>query len=201
MHSCGKIQSMNMMKEGYVMKKSKILLAIVAMTMASTFAGCGSNQKNDTPATLSGDYNSQSQAEDNTVEPEPKTTQEKSGVIDDFAISIENAEVTKSSNGKKAMLVTYSVTNNSQTTIVFNEKLSAEAYQNDTACLQASMENQNHDVENMLSVLKPGETKKIYEAYLLQDDSDVTVRVCKEGQTAEQENNDTTMITRTFKVK
>lgn len=181
------------------MKKSIVLL--LTMAMASTFAGCGAKQQSGTPATLNGDYNSQSHSEDNTVEPEPKITQEKSGTIGDFEVSIENAEVTKSSKGKKAMLVTYSFKNGSSKNVKFAEVLSAEAYQNDTACPQASMENQEHDIENMLTELKPGETKNIYEAYVLQDDSDVTVRVCRIGQTAEQEQNDTSMITRTFNVK
>lgn len=184
------------------MKKSKILLMIMALTFVPVaISGCGANQSTEMPTTISGDYNSQSQSEDNTEEPEPKVTQEKSGKIEDFEVSIDNAEVTKSSKGKKALLVTYSVKNNSNVAVVFNEKLSAEAYQHDTACPQASMENQEHDIENMLTELKPGETKNIYEAYVLQDDSDVTVRVSKAGQTLEQEQNDTTMITRTFKVK
>ena len=163
--------------------------------------GCGSNQSNTTPATVTGDYNSQSQSEDNTVEPEPKVTQENSGTIGEFAVSIDDAKVTTSRNGKKSILVTYSFKNGSSKNTNFADVLSAEAYQHDTACPQASMENQEHDIENMLTELKPGETRKIYEAYILQDDSDITVRVCKAGLTADQEQNTNDMITRTFKVK
>ena len=63
------------------------------------------------------------------------------------------------------------------------------------------MEDQTYDIETMLAEVKPGETATVYEAYVLQDDSDLTVRVSKDGQTEEEEQNDTTMITRTFKVK
>lgn len=183
------------------MKKGIVLL--LSLVMASTFAGCGSNNSNGSTSTTTTTANehSQSSSEDNTVEPEPKTTQEKSGTIGNFAVSIENGEITTSKNGKKALLVTYSFKNGSDKTVKFADVLSAEAYQNNTACLQAGMENQEHDIETMLTELKPGETKNVYEAYLLQDDSDVTVRVCKAGQTADQEQNDTNMITRTFKVK
>lgn len=181
------------------MKKSMVLL--LSVMMASTFAGCGSNSSTNTTTTTTANEQSQSSSEDNTVEPEPKTTQETSGTIGDFTVSIENAEVTTSKKGKKALLVTYSFKNGSDNTVMFAKVLSAEAYQNNTACLQAGMENQDYDIETMLTELKPGETKNVYEAYLLQDDSDVTVRVCQAGQTADQEQNDTNMITRTFHVK
>lgn len=185
------------------MKKGVVLL--LSMIMASTFAGCGSNNSTgstgSTGATTVANEHSQSSSEDNTVEPEPKTTQEKSGTIGDFTVSIENGEITTSKNGKKALLVAYSFKNGSDKTVKFADVLSAEAYQNNTACLQAGMENQDYDIETMLTELKPGETKNVYEAYLLQDDSEVTIRVCKAGQTADQEQNDTNMITRTFNVK
>ena len=178
------------------------MVLLLSVMMASAFSGCGSsNSSTSTNVTSTANEHSQSALEDNTVEPEPEKTQEKSGTIGDVKISIEDAEVTKSRDGKKAILVAYNVTNNSDNTMIFTDKLSAEAYQNNTACQQASMENQDRDIENMLTVIESGKTKKIYEAYLLQDDSDVTVRVCKIGQTAQQEQNDTTMITRTFKVK
>ncbi len=180
-------------------KKNIILLLLIMMTIILT--GCGSSQSGTTPATVTGDYNSQSQSEDNTVEPEPKVTQEKSGTIGDFTVSIDKATVTTSRDGKKSILVTYSFKNGSSKSTNFADVLSAEAYQNDTACPQASMENQEHDIENMLTELKPGETKNIYEAYVLQDDSDVTIRVCKAGLTADQEQNTNNMITRTFKVQ
>ena len=179
------------------MKKGMVLL--LSVLMASTFTGCGSN--NSTNSTTTVNEHSQSSSEDNTVEPEPKATQEESGTIGGFKVSIENAEVTTSKKGKKALLVTYAFNNGSDKTVRFADVLSAEAYQNNTACLQAGMENQDYDIETMLTELKPGETKNVYEAYLLQDDSDVTVRVCKAGQTAEQEQNDTNMITRIFNVK
>lgn len=181
------------------MKKGVIIL--MSMLVAFNFAGCNSTQSDETPATVTGDYNSQSYSEDNTVEPEPETNQGPSGTIDNFTVSIDNAQVTTSRSGKKSLLVTYSFKNGSNKTVKFADVLSAEAYQNDTACPQASMEDQNYDIENMLTELKPGETKRIYEAYVLQDDSDVTIQVCKEGLTAEEEQNYSKMITRTFKVK
>lgn len=181
------------------MKKSKLLLPLLVMSMALTFVGCG-NKSNDTTSTTNGDYNSQSSVEDNTVEPEPKVTQEKSGKIGDLTVSIDSAETVKSRDGKKSLLVTYSVKNGSDVGVVVDKALSAEAYQHDTACPQASLADDRQDIENLLTMIPAGATKKVYEAYVLQDDSDVTIRVCREGLTADQEQNDTTMITRTFKV-
>ncbi len=178
------------------MKKGMAFIMTMAITLL--FSGCGCSQNSTTTI---GNNDSQGRYEDNTVEPEPTTTQQNEGKIGDFAIAITNSEVTKSSNDKNALLVTYRFTNGSNKTVKFADVLSAEAYQNDTACRQASMENQDHDIENMLTKVEAGKTVDVYEAYILQDDSDVTVRVCKAGQTAEQEQNDTSMITRTFKVK
>ncbi len=179
------------------MKKGIVFMMSMAMTLL--FSGCGCSQ-NSTPTTI-GNNDSQGHYEDNTVEPEPKTTQENEGTIGDLKVEIAKSEVTESSDGKMVLLVTYRVTNNGKEAVVFDKKLSAEAYQNNTALRQASMDNQEHDKENMLRVVKPGETLEFHEAYILQDKSDVTVRVCKADQTAEQEQNDTSMITRTFKVK
>ncbi len=178
------------------MKKTALMLMLVAM--ATTFAACGSNQSN---VSINSDNQSQSQSEDNTHEPEPKATQEKEGTIGDFKVSIDAAEVIQSKNNKKSVMVSYSFTNNSSKKVKFANVLSAEAYQNDTACSQADIADGPTDIENMITEVKPGETKKVYEAYVLQDDSDVTVRVSKAGQTEQEEQNDTTMITRTFKVK
>lgn len=174
------------------MKKGIVFMMSMAMTLL--FSGCGCSQ-NSTPTTI-GNNDSQGHYEDNTVEPEPKTTQENEGTIGDLKVEIAKSEVTESSDGKMVLLVTYRVTNNGKEAVVFDKKLSAEAYQNNTALRQASMDNQN-----MLYVVEAGETKEFFEAYILQDKSDVTVRVCKADQTAEQEQNDTSMITRTFKVK
>lgn len=178
------------------MKKTALILMLAAM--AATFTGCGANQSN---VSINGDHQSQSQSEDHTGEPEPSKTQENRGKIGDFTVSIDKAEIKDSSKGKKSMLVTYTFTNGSKKTVMFDQVLSAEAYQNDTACPQASMKDQTYDIENILTEVKPGETSTVYEAYVLQDDSDLTVRVSKAGQTEQQEQNDTTMITRTFKVK
>lgn len=175
------------------MKKTALILMLAAM--AATFTGCGAN------VSINGDHQSQSQSEDNTNEPEPSKTQEFKGQIGDFKVTIGSLKLTTSSKDKKAAQVAYVFTNGSDKTVTFDQVLSAEAYQNDTALPQASMKDQAYDIENLLVEVKPGETQVVYESYVLQDDSDVTVRVCKAGQTSQEEQNDTTMITRTFKVK
>ena len=178
------------------MKKTTLILMLAAM--ATAFTACGSNQSN---VSINSDNQSQSQSEDHNFEPEPNKTQENKGTIGDFTVAIDKAEIIKSKNSKKSILVTYSFTNDSSNAVRFADVLSAEAYQNDTACPQADMADGPADIENMLEEVKPGEMKTIYEAYVLQDDSDVAIRVCKVGQTVQEEQNDTTMITRTFKVK
>ena len=63
------------------------------------------------------------------------------------------------------------------------------------------MTNQDYDIETMLAEVNPGETKEVYEAYLLKNESDVTIKVTKAGQTTKEEQTDTSMITRVFKVE
>lgn len=175
----------------------KFVVLFMAISMALCFGACGEKNAN----VSMGDYMSQGSHEDNTVEPEPSSVQNESGKIGDYTVSIVKSEIATSKTGKKSMLVTYSFTNGSDKTVKFADVLSAEAYQNNTACAQAGMVDQDYDIETMLAEVKPGETKEVYEAYILQGDSDVTIRVSKEGQTAEEEQKDKNMIKRVFKVK
>lgn len=177
------------------MKKFGILFMVISMALC--LGACGEKKSN----VSMGDYMSQSSHEDNTVEPEPSSVQHESGKIGDYSVSIVKSEITTSKTGKKSMLVTYSFTNDSNKTVKFADVLSAEAYQNNTACAQAGMVDQDYDIETMLAEVKPGETKNVYEAYILYDNSDVTIRVSKEGQTLEEEQKDTSMIKRVFKVQ
>lgn len=176
----------------------KLLVLLMALSMSVFFVACG-GEKND--VSISGDYQSESRQEDNTQEPKPQTTQDENGTIGDYDVSIINSEMTTSKQGKKAILVTYSFTNNSDKVAKFAEVLSAEAYQNNEACAQAGMTNQDYDIETMLAEVNPGETKEVYEAYLLKNESDVTIKVTKAGQTTKEEQTDTSMITRVFKVE
>lgn len=176
----------------------KIIVLLMAIATAVSFTACGESK---TDVSISGDYQSQGANEDNTADPNPSSTQGESGKIGDYAVSIVKSELTTSKKGKKSMLVTYLFTNESDKPVKFADVLSAEAYQNNTACVQAGLDDQKYDIENMLEEVKPGETKNVYEAYILQDDSDVTIRVCREGQTQAEEQKDTNMITRVFKVQ
>ncbi len=178
------------------MKKLLVLLMILSMSLF--FVACGEEKSN---ASISGDYQSDSRYEDNTQEPKPETTQEGNGTIGDYDVSILGSQFTTSKQGKKAILVAYSFTNNSDKVAKFADVLSAEAYQDNAACAQAGMVNQDYDIETMLAEVNPGETKEVYEAYLLKNNSDVTVRVSKAGQTTQEEQKDTSMVTRVFKVE
>ena len=90
-----------------------------------------------------------------------------------YAVSIDDCVVTADYGGDAAIVVTYSFTNNSDKATAFFTAVSAKAFQNgvqlDTGIVQ------DVDAQSSLNEIKPGATATVQEAYLLDDQSEVSV--------------------------
>lgn len=98
----------------------------------------------------------------------------------EYPITIDKATVTKDYEGKSALVVTYTWTNNSDEAQMFDTVYSAQAFQNgiqlDDAILDMD-EEEKYDVYASMNEIKTGTTQTINKAYLLDDKSEVSVEV------------------------
>ncbi len=94
-----------------------------------------------------------------------------------YNVSIDGCERTTDYAGVPAIVVTYTWTNNSDTETSFMVAINDEAYQNgvelDTAIVTGI------DSSAMMNNLKPGATTTVQQAFVLDDNSDVTIE-CSE---------------------
>lgn len=140
-----------------------VTLALVAATSPVALAGCnGSDAGDDAPA-------AEQPAEEQTEEPAEEQASSK------YAVTIDGSTVTTDYEGKPAIIVDYTFTNNSDDATSFAVACSQKAFQNgvqlETAVVLDDLGN------GYLAEIKPGATTSARMAYSLADESDVTVEV------------------------
>lgn len=140
-----------------------VTLALVAATSPVALAGCnGSDAGDDAPA-------AEQPAEEQTEEPAEEQASSK------YAVTIDGSTVTTDYEGKPAIIVDYTFTNNSDDATSFAVACSQKAFQNgvqlETAVVLDDLGN------GFLAEIKPGATTSARRAYSLADESDVTVEV------------------------
>lgn len=140
-----------------------VTLALVAATLPVALAGCnGSDVGDDAPA-------AEQPAEEQTEEPAEEQASSK------YAVTIDGSTVTTDYEGKPAIIVDYTFTNNSDDATSFAVACSQKAFQNgvqlETAVVLDDLGN------GYLAEIKPGATTSARKAYSLADESDVTVEV------------------------
>lgn len=108
-----------------------------------------------------------------TDTPQQATQQEPEKEASKYAVSIDDCTVTTDYSGKAAIVVTYTFTNNSDKATAFFTAVSAKAFQNgvqlDTGIVQ------DVDAQSSVSEIKSGATTTVQQAYLLDDQSEVSV--------------------------
>lgn len=145
-----------------------VTLALVAATSPVALAGCnGSDAGDDAPAA---EQPAEEQpAEEQTEEPAEEQASSK------YAVTIDGSTVTTDYEGKPAIIVDYTFTNNSDDATSFAVACSQKAFQNgvqlETAVVLDDLGN------GYLAEIKPGATTSARRAYSLADESDVTVEV------------------------
>lgn len=140
-----------------------VTLALVAATSPVALAGCnGSDAGDDAPA-------AEQPAEEQTEQPAEEQASSK------YAVTIDGSTVTTDYEGKPAIIVDYTFTNNSDDATSFAVACSQKAFQNgvqlETAVVLDDLGN------GYLAEIKPGATTSARKAYSLADESDVTVEV------------------------
>ncbi|HWJ67936.1 MAG TPA: DUF5067 domain-containing protein [Nocardioides sp.] len=93
----------------------------------------------------------------------------------DFAVTIDGTEQGKDYEGKPALLVDLTFTNNDDEDASYLWSLTATAYQNGVELEQATLSGDG-DANNAKDI-RPGTSIQVQDAFILNDDSDVTIEV------------------------
>ncbi len=140
------------------------MAATFALAGCLALAGCSSGSTDDSQeATTSGD--------------EQSATQEEETVQSDYEVSIDDCVVTEDYEGNSAIVVTFTWTNNSEDNQMFEVAIDATAFQNGIELDYAtiSVTNEEFDTNSAYNEIKPGTTQTVQQAFLLDDQSEVTV--------------------------
>lgn len=152
----------------------KIVFIGLLLVSVVAFAACGSVEQ-ATPGNSDAVVEDQqaTQAEDSK---EIDSVMTEEGDLGDCHIKIVSAQKGKDYSDKEALIVTYEWTNNSDEEKMFGTTFTAKAYQNGVECSPAYMVD-GVDSQKTLTNIKPGAALEIQAAYLLTDNSDVTIEV------------------------
>lgn len=105
--------------------------------------------------------------------PQQATQQESGEEASKYAVSIDDCTVTADYSGASAIVVTYTFTNNSDKAVPFMTAISAKAFQNGVQLDTAIVE--DIDAQSTMNEIKSGATTTVQQAYVLDDQSDVSV--------------------------
>lgn len=161
-----------------------VLAAVIVLATQSMFSAALDEAANDMSTTTP------QTTEEQSATPATDAGAESSSA---YAVTIDDCAVTSDYEGKSAIVVTYTFTNNSEDAQSFLSAISAKCFQNGVQ-LDIAMVS-DIDSQSTLSEIKPGASVTVQEAYVLDDQSEVTVE-CSELISF----NDDILAERTFSV-
>lgn len=127
----------------------------------------------------------------------PAEASQEEAVETDFPLTIDGCTTTTDYEGNPAIIVTYTWTNNSDEAQMFSVAIDDKAFQNgvelDFATIMST--DGSFDAQAAMNEIKPGATQTVQQAFLLDDQSDVTVE-CTEMF----DFSDTVLAEQTFSV-
>lgn len=112
-----------------------------------------------------------------TEEAESEAVEPDATADSDYGVTIDGGTKGEDYEGKPALLVAYTFTNNSDKDANFMFATSAKAFQNGVELESAVMLDDLEGLKNALKDVKPGASISLQLAYVLDDTSDVTVEV------------------------
>jgi len=125
--------------------------------------GNGDNQADSTPTA-----NVETSAPEETQVPQA----ESSGNLGDYHVEIKDAKLAQDYEGKPAIIITYSWTNNSEETTSAAVALIEEAFQDGVQLESAIVSDSNvYNSENYMKEIRPGITLDVQTAYILTSDT------------------------------
>jgi hypothetical protein len=162
---------------------------LATATALLLLAGCGAS--GDTSPGASGTTTtSASQAAASPDEEAPASDS-------DYVVTINGSKQIKDYEGKPALVVNFTFTNNSDEAANFAFAVSAKAFQDGVELETAiALDDKKYSAEDSLKDIKPGKSIKTQNAYVLDGKSDVSIEV-KELISFD----DTMLATKTFKIK
>lgn len=106
---------------------------------------------------------------------------QQEAVQTEYPVTIDACAVTSDYQGNPAIVVTYTWTNNSSDPQMFEVAIDDKAFQNgvELSFATISVADQTYDMQASFKEVQPGATQTVYQAFLLDDQSDVTVQ-CQE---------------------
>lgn len=168
--------------------KKKVLALVASAALASCVALTGCSGGSSPASSTSSGAAASSAA---PAEPASSSAQEQAAAK--YAVTIDDCQVTTDYSGAPAILVTYTWTNNSEKATSFMVAVSAKAFQNGVQLDRGVVS--GADTSSSMNEIKPGATTTVQEAYVLDDQTDVTVE-CTELISLD----DTVIAEKTFSV-
>ena len=154
------------------MKKHKKfwIIGIAVVLIFAVVAGCTSRKSSNTgtPDTT---------AKTKQTESAAVAKDESGGKLGDYEVNILDAKKAVDYQGKPALIVSYDFTNNGSSAAMFVSSVSYQAYQNGVQLSTAVILDGTYDAEPQMKNIQPGAKLKVDAAYVLVDDSPVTVEV------------------------
>lgn len=148
--------------------KKQMATAVCAIALAGCLGmfGCSSG---------SGDAAKEEQKPESTPAAQPEAAPQQAAK---YGVTIDEGTVGADYSDASAIVVTFTFTNNSDKATSFMAAISAKAFQNGVE-LDSAIMTEGIDAQSTINEIKPGATTTVQRAYLLDDQSDVTVE-CSE---------------------
>lgn len=141
---------------------SVIMYAVMGTAMLGSFL----DSDDDTDNSYTVSANSDDDTEGNII---------SGNTLGDYTCEVVSSEICKDWEGKDAILITYSFTNNSKDAVSFDVALDASPYQ-DGIGLETAILDDETDIVDV--DIKPGVTKEVKKAYLLRNTtSDIEIEI------------------------
>ena len=163
-------QAVNTALEEQKKKKKKKRLIIIAVIVGIIVIGAVIGSSGD-DKTTSSENNTQVTVTDegsSEVKATSADSKENENVIGDYECVVKDAEICKNWEGKDAVKITYTFTNNNDEAESFDIALSDEVYQ-DGVQLESSFISSDDDDWGIDVKIKPGMSKDVSKVYLLRD--------------------------------
>lgn len=168
-----------------ISKISKSAVPVIALVGALLFAGCTPQASTSTSAPAPAGDAPASSAPAQAAQPAADAK---------YAVTIDGSRITQDYQGANAIIVSFTFTNNSDKDASFMFATNAQAFQNGVQLESAIVT--DSDASAALKELKPGASVAVERAYLLTDNTDVSVEVSEL-----MSFDDSTIAEKTFSVQ
>jgi len=159
-------------KEENTLKKLCLLVTLICVLTLSGCSTTGTTPTNSPAAQTLTPSDTSAKATEQVTEAGKAAGQVGSGVVGDYAVSIDSARKTTDYDGKPAIIITYTWTNNSSETTSAAVSLYLKAFQSGAACDTAIVtDDKTYKSEDYMRDIKPGTTLTVEEAFLLRDET------------------------------